>query len=230
MDIDTCLRMGMFRHDAREQWQAQEIQFVRHPVMDHRENAGIAEQDFIDAACGGVALIGGDDVSVEDCPDARQSHGELPDKVGSVGLNVGGVSLGMARPITQLQPHLFEQGMQRDIKRMPDVEVFALLAKIGRAQAHGKEGAFEAFRHRYEGLSRRQVTAAGFQLPSLAGAPMLSDAIEGVYEFGYMKVCQVWALLLRVWCLIWWPRAAETNIFSSMRFQRTEKNHEEVIC
>jgi hypothetical protein len=57
--------MRQFGDDARQQRQAELVQAVRQPVVDHRQHAGIAQQHFVDAARGRVALVGGQHVAVE---------------------------------------------------------------------------------------------------------------------------------------------------------------------
>jgi hypothetical protein len=41
------------------------VQLVRQAVVDHRQHAGVAQQHFVDAARGRVAVVGGQHVAVE---------------------------------------------------------------------------------------------------------------------------------------------------------------------
>jgi hypothetical protein len=54
--------------------------------------------------------------------------------------------------MTQLQPSLGEQGLQRTVQRVAHEVVLAFLSQVGRAQAHREQGRAQAghdVRHRF---------------------------------------------------------------------------------
>ncbi len=77
MDVDAGLRVRLLGHDARQQRQAEAIELVREPVVDHREDAGVAQEHLVDAACRRIALVGGEHIAVEQPADAPARGGEL---------------------------------------------------------------------------------------------------------------------------------------------------------
>ncbi len=50
---------------ARQQRQSGPVQVVRQTMMNHRQNARVAEQHFIDTARRRIAVIGGQHVGVQ---------------------------------------------------------------------------------------------------------------------------------------------------------------------
>ena len=70
----------------------------------------------------------------------------------------GGVARLVACAVFQLQHHLRVQGVQRGVQRVGHVEVFALLAQVGRAQPHGKERALELLYHPRQRIARLNTT------------------------------------------------------------------------
>ena len=71
VDVDARLRMGHLGDDARHQRRAQCIQGMRQAVMDDGQDARIAQQHFIDAVRGRVAMESGRHVRVELGADAE---------------------------------------------------------------------------------------------------------------------------------------------------------------
>ena len=59
MDIDSCNRMRVLGHDAREQRNSLRIQLVSQPENRNGEDRRIREDHFIDAFRGGIPVIGG---------------------------------------------------------------------------------------------------------------------------------------------------------------------------
>ena len=87
MNVNASRRVGDFREDAGDQRHAQHIQRVGQPVMDHRQNPRVAEQDLVDTARRRVALVGGQDVGIEQAAQRRQLAGEGLDDLGRMRLD-----------------------------------------------------------------------------------------------------------------------------------------------
>ncbi len=80
VDVDAGGRVGDFRADPRQQRQAGAIQMVRQAVVDHRQDAGVAQQHLIHAAGRRVAVIGRQHIGVQQHPQAGQGQGEILDQ------------------------------------------------------------------------------------------------------------------------------------------------------
>ena len=129
-----------FGHDACEQGQLQPVQLVRDAVVDHGQHAGVAQQNFVHTACGRVAVVGREHVGIEQAADAgaapRQRCAPVPARAHPSALL--GWPRGPSRRagVAQFQPRLRQQGVQRGIERVADVEVFTFAPQVTRAQAH----------------------------------------------------------------------------------------------
>ena len=77
-DVDPGDAVGVFRHDARDQGDAQFIQFVGDPVDHGRVDAGIGGDHLVAAERGGVPLVGGLDVRGKIRADLRDRPEERP--------------------------------------------------------------------------------------------------------------------------------------------------------
>ena len=138
VDIDSSRRMGDFGNHARQQRSAQSVQHMRHPMVDDGGDAGIANQDFVGAFCGGIADISGANVGFEHLPDSRQLLDKaLDDAVGAFAILI---AVGFATGCEfEFEADLREQRAHRHIQRMPDKKVDAALREIGIPQAVGKK-------------------------------------------------------------------------------------------
>ena len=147
--------------------------------MDHRENPRIAQQHFVDAARRRVAVVGREDVGVEQPAQLRQGHGEVLDQLHGLGLDLGIRLAAVPRHIAQLQAGLGQQGIEGGIEGVADVEILAFLAQVHRPQAHGKQRAAERFENLGHGLARRQLAAALFVAdPAITAAPLIPGAAQ----------------------------------------------------
>ncbi len=157
-------------------------------VVDHRQDAGIAEQDFIHAARRGVAVEGGKHVAVEQAADARQLGGELANGCERARPQRGFIAFGVARGVVEFQSCLGQQPVQRRVQRMGDVQVLAFLAQIGRPQPHGKQHALQGGYHLRQRIVRRQVAPAWLQQALLAFAPLLAHLLQGEHDLADLEV------------------------------------------
>ena len=178
MDVDAGLGMRQFGHDAREQREITQIEFVRQPVMDDGHDAGIAEQHLVDAARGRVAVEGSLYIGVEERAYRGQRGGELPHNIHCAGFEF---LLGDGRlpaRIAQLQAHLPQQCVQRGIKREADVEIFALLTQIAGTKAHREERTAQGLDDAAQRFPRGKLTAAHVTAALLALAPFLAHGAQ----------------------------------------------------
>lgn len=148
-------------------------------MVNHRQNAGIAQQHFVDAARGRIAVVGGQHVGVQEAAQRRQGQGEILDQTDGTGIDLAVVLPALARGITKLEARLRKQRVQRHIQGVTDVEIFTFLTQIHRPQAHRKQRTaqgFEDLRHR---LARRQFTPAMLAAqPAIARAPLVAGAAQ----------------------------------------------------
>ena len=77
MDIDAGERMGDLADVAGEEAGAELVQRMRQPMVDDRRHPGIDQQDLRVAGRGGIAGIGGAEVTHQQAADLRQGGGEL---------------------------------------------------------------------------------------------------------------------------------------------------------
>ncbi|MCY1437877.1 hypothetical protein D9M71_540560 [compost metagenome] len=103
--------MGDLGTDAGQQRQAGAVQMMRQAMMDHCQDARVAQQHFIDAARCRVAVIGRQHVGVEYAAQARQGAGKVLHQAYSVGVDLGVVGLAAASDITQFQACLSQEGI-----------------------------------------------------------------------------------------------------------------------
>src|SRR5205085_3139379 len=73
-------------HDARDERDAERVQFVREAVDRYRVEAGVAEDDLVVAGGRRVALVGGSNVGRQGLAHARQSREELLGALGRLTL------------------------------------------------------------------------------------------------------------------------------------------------
>ena len=94
VDIGAGALVGVLGKHAREKRNAEAIELVGDALQRDREDARVGEDDFLDAARGGVAPIGGLHIGLHDVADfgetAKERHGQL------VGAGLGGGVAGEA--------------------------------------------------------------------------------------------------------------------------------------
>ncbi|MCY1219043.1 hypothetical protein D9M72_310010 [compost metagenome] len=78
----------------------------------------------------------------------------------------------MARGVGKLAAHLAGQGVECHVQGMADIEVLALFAQVGRAQAHGEEGAGQRLDDVPDGDARGQFAAATVLQATVLAAPL----------------------------------------------------------
>ena len=74
MPVAECASSAMMRASSGS---PEQVKLVREPMMRDAGDAGVAEANLLDAAGGGVALIGGVNVALEQRAHVRQSRGEF---------------------------------------------------------------------------------------------------------------------------------------------------------
>ena len=179
MDVDAGFAVRQFSHDARQQRQAQLVKAVRHAVVDHGLNAGVAQQHLIDAARRRIALESGQHVAVEQRADARQRMGKFAQAVQRLIFKRGFVHLRRVPGfVAQLQPGLRQHGVEHRVERVADVKVFAFLAQIGRSEAHRKQRAAQAGHDLRQRVARRQLTPARLDGALLRRTPVLAHVSQ----------------------------------------------------
>ncbi len=126
---------------------------MRDPVMDDGGDARIADQHFVDAMRGGIAVESGADVGIEQRARLRQFLGEGGDDAGRKLKSVADRQRDGFGEF-ELEPHLVQQFRQRDVERVPDEEINAFFADFGRAKAVWKQGGAEAIHDAGQRLAR----------------------------------------------------------------------------
>ena len=130
--------------DARQQRQANQVQLVRQPVVNQRQHAGITQHHLVHALRGGVAVVGGQHVQVQQAAQARQGAGKAAHRLVGLVFQVRWQQVGLGQqPVAkaQLVARLGGQGLQRLPQRVAHVEIFGFAAQVLRAQAQRKQHA-----------------------------------------------------------------------------------------
>ncbi|MNL23977.1 hypothetical protein D3C87_1453950 [compost metagenome] len=160
MDVDTGGGVGDFRADPREQRQPGAIQMMGKAMVNHRQDARVAEQHFVDAARCRVAVVGRQHVGVQQTAQARQGEGEVLDDLNGPGFDFSLGRGAVAGGVAQFQSRLSQQRIQCHVQRVADIEVFALFAQVHRPQAHRKQRTTQGFQDLRHGRSGRQLPTA----------------------------------------------------------------------
>ncbi len=90
MDVDAGLGVGMLGHHARNQRHAEQQDLVGDAVNGDGLEAGIAEDDLVEALGGRVALEGGLDVLLQDQADVGHALEQLDGLLLGQGLEIHG--------------------------------------------------------------------------------------------------------------------------------------------
>ncbi|MNH16648.1 hypothetical protein D3C79_762960 [compost metagenome] len=152
---------------------------VRQAVVDDRQDAWVAQQHFIDTARRRVAVVGGQHIGVEQHAQARQGGGEALHQAQRMGIDAGQLALALPCGVAQLQAGLGQQGGQRGIQGMADVEVFAFFAQVDRAKAHGEQRAAQLLQDVPHRFARRQLTPALLAAAAaIAGTPLFTGTAQ----------------------------------------------------
>ncbi len=77
MNVDSGRRMGEFCNDSCEQGRAEKIKFVRQVMMRHAGDTWIAEAHFLETLRGGISMVGGMNIGLEQCAHSRQARSEF---------------------------------------------------------------------------------------------------------------------------------------------------------
>ncbi len=146
MDVDAGARIGDLGDDARHQRRAQLEQLMRQPVVHHRHRAGVADQDLVDAARGGIALEGGGDIAVDQPADLGQGGGEQADD-GVAMIAIEPVA-GLGLPIAQLAPDLRLEQAEGLFEAKPDEDVLGRALEM--AEPLWEQRRFQMLEHELE--------------------------------------------------------------------------------
>ncbi|MNN30492.1 hypothetical protein D3C81_1441420 [compost metagenome] len=149
-------------------------------VVDHRDDAGVAQQHFVDAARGRVATEGGHHVVVEQTAQPRQGQGERLDDMPRLPLDLLARPRAGAGGMAQLQADLLQQGVERRVEGVADVEVFALQAQVGWPQEHGKQCSRQRLDHLAHDLARWQLALVWFAAAAMPGHPIAARGTQPV--------------------------------------------------
>ncbi len=85
VDVDAGGAVCQLGHDACQQWQALAVQLVGQAVVQHGQDAGVAQQHLIHAARCRIAMEGSQHIAVEQAADAGQGLGKLLHHLGGLG-------------------------------------------------------------------------------------------------------------------------------------------------
>jgi len=77
-----------------------------------------------------------------------------------MGVDLAVILAALARGIAQLQARLGQQGIQRNVEGMADVEIFTFFTQVRRPQAHRKQRTTQGFENLGNGFTGRQFAAA----------------------------------------------------------------------
>ena len=160
VDVDARARVRELRDDAGEQRDAELIERVREPVVRDRRDARVAEEDFVDASRGGVAVVGCANVGLEQASDVGQAKREVAHELARAALEIPRGNALCARPIGELAPHLLEQLGESRVERVADEVVDALLGQIWRAVVLWKERSAQPPHDADERVAGRKALAA----------------------------------------------------------------------
>ena len=101
VDVDRGALVGDLRQAARDDRRAQIVELVRDAVVQAGDRAGIADQDLVGAARGGVAEERGLDIAVDQAADAAEAGREqADDRRGLIGIELWPTQFGL--PIGEL--------------------------------------------------------------------------------------------------------------------------------
>ena len=135
-------------------------------------DARIADQHLVDAACRRVALVGREDVGIEQRSHAGERARERARDLDRA-LAIGIRDELLPRCELQLAAHLLVQVAQRDVERVADVVVEALVTESRKPQAVRKERGAEPFDDADAAPCGTAAWAAG---PDAAGSRAISRA------------------------------------------------------
>ena len=72
MDVDAGPLVRVLRQHAREQRHAEVVEHMGQPLERDGQHARVGEDDFLDAARGGIACVGGVDVGLDEFAQLRE--------------------------------------------------------------------------------------------------------------------------------------------------------------
>ncbi|MOA12979.1 hypothetical protein D3C78_1330050 [compost metagenome] len=82
--------------------------------------------------------------------------------------------------MAQFQADLLQQGVERRVEGMPNVEVFALQAQVGWPQEHGEQCARQRLDHLAHDLARWQLALVWFAAAAMPGHPIAARGTQPV--------------------------------------------------
>ena len=139
--------------------------------MQHGQDAGVAQQHFVHAARGRVAMKRRHHIVVEQAAQAGQRSGKVLHDMHRPLVQIRPLARLVTGLIVKLQLDLGQQGVQRAVQGVANVKIFAFFAQIGRAQPHGKQRAAHGVDNLGQRLARGQLAPAGLASAPLALAP-----------------------------------------------------------
>lgn len=77
VEVHTGAAVGPFRHDTGDEWDFAQVEFVGEALDGDGFDEGVGDDDFFGAERGGVAVVGGFDVGLEDFADAGDRADEV---------------------------------------------------------------------------------------------------------------------------------------------------------
>ena len=180
VNVDAGGRVGNLRNDARHQRQVEPVERVCQTVVNQRQNAGVAQQHFIDIARRGVALVGGLDITVEQHPNGRQLRGERGDAAARFGGHIG--RLGAVAGRAEFQTHFFDQCIERLVHSVPDVEVLTGALQLHRTQPQRKQRAAQQLDGAADAVHRRKLAVPATLFALLALPPLLARTAQPAHD------------------------------------------------
>ena len=119
MDVDARGGMGVFRKHPRNDPDAEAVQFMGDPVMDHRGDGGVAVDNLLGIAGGRIVSADRFDILGE---KLRQERDPFPEKIGLFGAAKAGKRLhGLVDGIlVRMRAVLREEGVEQGLHHRPE--------------------------------------------------------------------------------------------------------------
>ena len=77
VNVDARSGVRVFGHQSRKHWNMQKVKFVGDAEDGGRHEAGVSEDDFVEAAGSGVAIVGGVQIRLQEFADLRNLREEF---------------------------------------------------------------------------------------------------------------------------------------------------------
>ena len=170
VDVDPSTLVGELGNHARDDRRTQIVQLVRDTMMQAGDRAGVADEDFVGAARGGIAQKSGLDVAVDQPADIAERAGEQPHDRRGLIRGEGGARLHL--PIAELTVDLAFQIGEGGGQLGGDEMILILRRNALLAQTAGIERFGEQRDNALDGFARGEDRRGALRLlPVAPGRP-----------------------------------------------------------